>query len=135
MAAIVGRTVRMKKGPLATAVALIGSQNDGVTLANGEIDITDKDDNGYRTLMDTWGVRSLDVNVEGILKDDELISIVTSSTGSVLLQEYTLVVGGFGTFAGDFFLNNLTLGAQANEGVTFTATLLSSGPYTFTATT
>ena len=135
MAAIVGRTVRMKKGPELTAVALVGSQNDGVTLANGEIDITDKDDGGYRTLMDTWGLRSLDVNVEGILKDDELISIATSATGSVLLQEYTLVIGNIGTFAGDFFLNNLTLGASTNEGVTFTAALLSSGAYTYTAAT
>lgn len=135
MSAIVGREVRMKKGPVATAVALIGSKNDSVTLANGEIDQTDKDDNGFRTLMDKWGLRSLDVSVEGILKSAELIAIATSTTGSVLLQEYTLEVGGFGTFSGDFWLSGLTLGAQANEGVTFTATLLSSGEYTFTAAT
>ena len=132
MAAIIGRTVRMKKGPALTAVALIGSNNDGITLANGEVDITDKDDSGYRTLLDTHGVRSLDVSVEGILKSDELIDIATSGTSSVLLQAYTLEVGGFGSFEGDFFLNNLTIGAAAAEGVTFTAALLSSGAFTYT---
>ena len=135
MPAIVGRKVRLKSGTGVSAVGIIGSQNDGITIANGEIDITDKDDNGYRTLHDDWGVRSIDVNVEGILKDVQLITIATSGTGSVLLSDYELDVPGIGTFAGDFWMNNLALGAPSNEGTTFTATFLSSGAYTFTPDT
>lgn len=133
MPAIVGRKVRLKTGTGIGAVGIIGSQNDGITVANGEIDITDKDDNGYRTLHNDWGVRSIDVNVEGVLKDDQLITIATSATGSVLLAEYTLDIVGMGAFVGDFWMNNLQIGATTAEGTTFTATFLSSGAYTFTA--
>lgn len=132
MSAIVGRKVRLKKGIGVSAVGIIGSRNDGVTFANAEVDITDKDDNGYRTLLADWGVRSVDVNIEGILKDDELIVIATSGVTSVLLSDYTLSIEGFGSIACDFFMNNLALGATTNEGVTFTATFLSSGQYTYT---
>lgn len=133
MPALVGRKVRLKTGTGVGAVGIIGSQNDGITLANGEIDITDKDDNGYRTLHTEWGVRSLDVNVEGILKDDQLIDIAVSSSGSVLLAEYTLEILGMGSFVGDFWMNNLQIGAATAEGVSFTATFLSSGAYVYTA--
>lgn len=132
MPAIVGRKVRLKSGTGVSAVGIIGAQNDSVTVANGEIDITDKDDNGYRTLHDDWGVRSIDVSVEGILKDAQLITIATSTSGAVLLSDYELEITGMGTFAGDFWMNNLQIGAPAAEGTSFTATFLSSGEYTWT---
>jgi len=132
MPAIVGRKLRLKTGTGVSAVGIICAQSDSVTIANGEIDITDKDDNGYRTLHNDWGVRSIDVSVEGILKDDQLITVATSATGSVLLSDYELDIDGFGTFAGDFWMNNLQIGAPTAEGVTFTATFLSSGAYTWT---
>ena len=65
--AFVGRKVRLKKGTGVFAVGIIGSQQDDLTVANGEIDVTDKDDNGYHTLLDDWGVRSIDVSINGIL--------------------------------------------------------------------
>ena len=135
MPALVGRKLRFKSGTSTAAVGIVGSQNDGVSMANGEVDVTDKDDNGYRTLLDDWGVRSIDVNVEGILKSTQLITIATSQTPSVLLSDYTLSIEGIGEFVGDFFLNSLSLGATTAEGVTFTATFLSSGEYQFTPAT
>lgn len=47
MAAMIGRRVRLKKGTSTAAVGIVGAQGDDVTIANGEVDITDKDDNGY----------------------------------------------------------------------------------------
>lgn len=130
--AFVGRKVRLKKGAGILAVGIIGSQQDDLTVANGEIDVTDKDDNGYRTLLDDWGVRSIDVSINGIMKDTELLDIATSNSASVLLQEYTLEIGTIGTVTGNFFMNGFTVGAPTAEGTTFTATFLSSGEYEFT---
>lgn len=135
MPALTGRRLRLKNGPILTATAVVGARQEDVTIANGEIDVTDKDDNGYRTLMNDWGQRSIDVSVAGLLKDDSLIEIATSSSGSVLLTEYTLEIEGIGAFEGDFYMNNLQLGAPHDNAVTFTATFLSSGPYTYTAET
>lgn len=132
MPALIGRKVRFKKGPVLTAVGIVGAQDDQTTMNNTEVDITDKDDNGYRTLLDDWGVRSIDITVTGVMKDDDLIDTVTSSTGSVLLQEYVLDMDAFGEITGDFWLQSVQLGATTSEGVSFTATFLSSGEYTFT---
>lgn len=135
MAALIGRKVRLKKGSGVSAVGIIGARQEDITIANGEVDVTDKDDNGYRTLLDDWGQRSVDVSISGLLKDDSLITIATSSSAAVLLQGYELEVDGIGTFAGDFFMNNLQLGAPHDNSVTFSATFLSSGQYTYTAAT
>lgn len=132
MVAMTGRKIRLKKGPAISAVAVIGARQEDITIANGEIDVTDKDDNGYRTLLNDWGQRSIDVTVAGIFKDDELITIATSNSGSVLLTDYTIEIDGIGSFEGDFFMNNLQLGAPHDNSVTFTATFLSSGAYTYT---
>ena len=134
MAAMTGRRIRLKKGSDVAAIGIVGAQGEDVTVANGEVDITDKDDNGYRTLLDDWGVRSIDVSISGILKDNTLIEIATSATGTVLLQEYTLEVGGLGSFSGDFYMNGFTLGAPHDNAATFSATFLSSGVYEFTPT-
>lgn len=133
MAALIGRKVRLKKGTGLAAVGIIGARQEDITIANGEVDVTDKDDSGYRTLLDDWGLRSVDVSIAGVLKDDSLINIATSASPSVLLQGYELEVEGIGTFAGDFFMNGLSLGAPYDNSVTFSATFLSSGPYTYTA--
>ena len=133
MAALIGRKVRLKKGTGLAAVGIVGARQEDITIANGEVDVTDKDDGGYRTLLDDWGVRSIDVSISGLLKDDSLIEIATSNSASVLLQAYELEVDGIGTFAGDFFMNGCTLGAPYDNSVTFSATFLSSGPYTYTA--
>ncbi len=132
MAALIGRKVRLKKGTGVSAVGIIGARQEDITVANGEVDVTDKDDNGYRTLLDDWGVRSIDVSISGLLKDDSLIEVATSPSASVLLQDYELEIEGIGTFAGDFFMNGLSLGAPHDKSATFSATFLSSGVYTYT---
>jgi len=132
MPALIGRKVRLKKGTGVAAVGIIGARQEDITIANGEVDVTDKDDNGYRTLLEDWGQRSVDVSISGLLKDDSLIDIATSASLSVLLQAYELEVEGIGTFTGDFFMNGLTLGAPHDNSVTFSATFLSSGPYLYT---
>ena len=133
MAALIGRKVRLKKGVGIAAIGIIGARQEDLTIANGEVDVTDKDDNGYRALLDDWGVRSIDVSISGLLKDDSLIEIATSSSAAVLLQAYELEIDGIGTFSGDFFMNGLQLGAPHDNSVTFSATFLSSGEYAYTA--
>ena len=133
MPALIGRKVRLKKGVDVAAVAIVGARQEDITVANGEVDVTDKDDNGYRTLLDDWGMRSIDLSMSGLLKDDSLLEIATSASAAVLLQEYTLEIEGIGAFEGNFFMNNLQIGAPHDNAVTFSATFLSSGPYVYTA--
>jgi TP901-1 family phage major tail protein len=127
MAAGSGRKLRIKKG----GVAIAGAQTENLTINNEAIDVTDKDDAGWRTYIADAGVRSIDASVEGVLIDSTLIAV---STGAVsgLLAAYTLEIDGIGDFAGDFYLNSLEIGGETAGAITFTASIQSSGIITFT---
>ena len=129
MVAQVGRKVTFTPGQGGAAV--IGARTKSITLNNESIDITTDDDTGFRTLLgEDPAMRSLDLSIEGVLKDAALIELAMS--GSMLIAGYTLNIPGIGEFAGDFYFGSVEIGASYNEAVTFSATVQSSGSFTFT---
>lgn len=130
MAALVGRKVSFT--PAGGGSAIVGARNKSISFANEGIDITSDDDGGWQTFLAADPAqRGITMTIEGVLKDDTLIGLATGS-GSSLISEYDLAFEGIGTFNGDFHFGNIELGAPYNEAVTFTATVSSSGPITFT---
>jgi TP901-1 family phage major tail protein len=130
MAAQVGRKVTFT--PEVGGAAVIGARTKSITLNNESIDITTDDDTGFRTLLgEDPAMRSLDLSIEGVLKDAALIELAMS--GSMLIAGYTLDIPGIGEFVGDFYFGSVEIGASYNEAVTFSATVQSSGSFTFTA--
>ena len=128
MAALAGRKVRVQVGT--TDVA--GAQTDELTINREHIDITDKDDEGVRTLLDEIGVISMSMTCSGILKDDTLADWA-SDKGDVL-KAMTFVIAGIGTYAGQFGISAFTPGGNDGaEAATFSATFESAGAITFTA--
>jgi len=128
MAAISGRKLRIKRG--STAVA--GARTDNLTINNEPIDITDKDDAGWRTMLADAGVRSVDCEVQGVLQDSTFLALAVG-TASALLEAYTIEVEGIGSFEGKFFLASFAPSGEQADAVTFTASIQSSGQITFTA--
>lgn len=128
MAAISGRKLRVKRG----STAIAGAVTDNLTINNEPVDITDKDDAAWRTLLADVGVRSVDAEVEGVLLDSTLIAVAVG-TAANLLSAHTIEVDGIGDFTGDFYLQSLALTGEQAEATRFTATLQSSGTITFTA--
>jgi len=123
---ISGRLVRINRG----GTAIVGARTDNVVINNEPIDITDKDDSGWRTLLADVGARSFSADVEGVIKDATLLAAVVSATGSVLLAAHTVLITGIAQFSGDFYLSNVALGAEQEGVATFTATLESSDAIT-----
>lgn len=133
MAGLVGRKVTFT--PTEGGTAVIGARTKSVTLNNEGIDISSDDDDGFRTFLAADpAMRSIDMTVEGILKDSSLIELAAAG-GDSLISGYELDFDGIGTFSGDFHFGSIQLGAPYNEAVTFSATIGSSGPFTFTAET
>lgn len=133
MAALVGRKVKFT--PTSGGTAVIGARTKTINFTNEGIDITSDDDDGWRTFHGADPAqRGIEMTVEGVLKDSALIELATVS-GSELIDNYTLEMPGIGTFTGDFHFGSISLGAPYNEAVTFTATINSSGPVTFTPET
>lgn len=130
--AISGRSVRISRA----GSNIVGARADSVTINNEPLDITDKDDSGWRTMLADAGVRTVSCEIEGVLKDDTLLVDSVGTASTALLKECVVTISGIGTLTGDFYLNSLQIGAEQADVVTFTATLESGenmtatiGPY------
>lgn len=122
-----GRLVRISRG----GVTIVGARTDSVTVNAEPIDITDKDDTGWRTLHNDVAMRSVDCEVEGVLKIGTLPAAAVAA-GSVLLGPCVVTIGDLAVFSGNFFLNNVSIGAEQAGTMTFTASLQSGGVVTAT---
>lgn len=121
--ALSGRAVRISRN----GVVIAGAKTDAITVNNDPLDITDKDDLGWRTMLADTGMRTISLDVEGVLKSDQLIDGAVNADASLLLAGAAVNIEGFGTLEGDFFLKSIQLGAEQKDVVTFKATLESSG--------
>lgn len=129
---LVGRAVKAYKGDEETGVQFC-AQTKNLTLGSESIDVTSDCDNGFRTLLSEPAQRSIDMSVEGILRQDDFVGpIIDPTSTTAFLEEWTLVFPGIGSVTGDFFLSNFELGASYNEATTFSSTLESSGEWVFT---
>lgn len=126
--AISGRSLRISRN----GSNIVGARTDNFTINNEPIDITDKDDSGWRTMLADAGTRSISADIEGVLKDTVLIADSVGDATTALLKECVLTVSGIGTLTGDFMLTSLQLGAEQGDAITFTATLESGESMTVT---
>lgn len=127
MAAAKGRELLVKRG----SVVIAGVRTKGVSINNEPIDITSDDDAGYRTLLSTAGTMSVDLSVEGITKDDDLRAVAAAGTG-LMLTDVTIEYPDGAVLAGNFYLASVEETGTYNEAVTFSASLQSSGAFTYT---
>lgn len=118
---------------LKNAVAIAGAQENGVSVDNSPVDITSIGDGGYRTLADFAGMRTLDISISGVWADKTLRDSALGTT--LLLTDITIEFADGGDIAGDFYLANYEETGAHDGAVTFTATLQSSGAWTYTAAT
>lgn len=130
--AISGRSVRISR----EGTTIAGARTDSVTINNEPLDITDKDDAGWRTMLNDVGSRSVSCEVEGVLKNATLLTDSVGTASTALLKECVVTISGIGTLTGDFYLQGLQIGAEQADVVTFSATLESGenmtatiGPY------
>lgn len=126
MAAAKGRDLLVKKG----STVLAGVRTKGISINGEPIDITSDDDDGYRTMLADAGTYSVDLSVEGITKDDTLVAIIMAG-GSLMLTDITIDYPNGKTLSGNFFLNSVEETGTYNEAVTFSASLQSSGTFTY----
>lgn len=128
MAASAGRELLIKKG-----VSVIAGVRTKTVTINGEpIDITSDDDSGFRTLLASAGLRSIDLSVEGVTKDATLRAIV-AGVSSQLLTDITVEYPNGDTIEGDFYLVNIEESGEYQDALTFSASLQSSGAFTYTS--
>ena len=117
---------------------LVGIRTRGFTINAEPVDVTNDDDAGWRTLLAEPGLRSMEVPVAGISSDEILIDAIMEGTTYALSAVVINLATGVGqatpgTLTGDFFLSSLEQTGEHDGAVEFTATLMSSGAITYTA--
>lgn len=132
MAKVAGRKVKIYQGTGGGAVLVAGARSDSITINNEPIDVTDKGDDGWRTLLDDASVRSVEMSVSGMLSGDSLIAASLGPTNG-LFGDYEIRIEGIGTAAGNFFFSNIEVSAPHDGAAEFSATIQSSGVISWTA--
>lgn len=124
MAAQSGREIYISKG----ATRLLGGRAKSLTLNGETVDVTNDDSTGWRELLAEFGVKSVDAEVEGVLKDSVLIAAWFAEG----LEAYTVTITGIGTFTGNWMLSSVPLSGSHDGEITYSGSLQSSGTITFT---
>lgn len=123
-----------------STTTLVGVRTRGFTITNDYVDVTTDDDAGWRKLLLDPGLRSVEVTVGGITSDEILIAeIMAASIASAVLDVNlpTGTAGGVttpGKLAGNFLVSNYEQTGEHDGSVEFTATFMSDGAITYTAT-
>jgi predicted secreted protein len=128
MAAEKGINFKVMKG---VAVICSGILSKKVKYNGEPIDITSDDDNGYRTYLSAPGTKSIDVSIEGVMKDEVLQGLYIGD--DVMMTDVILEFSNGDEIAGDFYLSGLSVDYTHDDAVKFSCDLLSSGEFTFTA--
>lgn len=127
MAAQNGRTLRLKKGDGASPevfTTIAAAQETSMSSEVGEIDITDQDDAGYKTLLE-GGIKSLSISISGVTKAQTLLQAHLAGTISNWQLEYEDTGD---TITGAFQIGSYSdTGANENAAIMFKADLRSSG--------
>ena len=127
--AIVGRNVTATVG----GASLIGELSKNISF-NGEVlDTTDANSSGWTELAAVHGLKSLEMGLNGLLKNLELVGLYFGSSQAVQVV-WTFPDGGT-TITFDAVLSALSVSADANAGGTWDASLASSGVVAYSAGT
>ena len=128
MAGANGRALQIKWD----SVTLVGVRTKGWTATADLVDVTTDDDNGWRTLLATPGLKSVEVTVGGISSDQVLINEFFNGTGETLTGELPTTTG---TISGTFYLSSFEQTGEHDGAVEFSAPFMSSGVVAYTAGT
>ena len=121
------------------STTLVGVRTRGFTVNNEHVDVTTDDDDGWRKLLATPGLRSVEVTVGGITSDEVLVAAImaASITGETLdINLPTGTAAGIttpGTLSGTFQCSSYEQTGEHDGAVEFSATFMSDGAVTYTA--
>lgn len=123
----------IKVGSAASGVLLGGLRTTTFTMNNSPIDISTKDTNGWRELLEDGSLKSVSISGDGIFKDSATDETIRAAVFAGSLSTYTLVFPNNDTIEGTFLVTGYSRTGGYEGAETFTLSLESSGEPTFTA--
>lgn len=127
MAGNYGRKVTLEWG----ASSLLGVREKSLSVNGEPVNVTSDEDDGVQVLLSEDAEKSVQIELSGVTKDDVLRKAKLDG-GAALQEEVTMTYPDGATISGTFQLGPYSEGQPYNEAITFTATLMSTGPVTYT---
>lgn len=128
-----GKDLLMRINRAGVYELVAGFRSNGITINDQMVDITTKDSGDFRELMQGGSFRSISLSGSGLFTSDAAFSEVHSHMLAGTHPDCELTVPGFGTYRGLFQITNLAMTGEYNGEVTYTLSLESASPITFTA--
>lgn len=117
------------------AVTLVGVKSRTISNTNEMVDVTTDDDSGWRTVLADPGLKSVEISVSGVSSDEILLAefFNASTTGETLVVDLPSSLTTPGNVSGLFHLSGFEQSAAHDGAYEFSATFMSSGTVTYTA--
>ena len=128
MASNLGRKLLLK----VDGTVIAGLRTRGLSVNKEPVDVTTDDDAGFRKLLAEAGQVSLDMSIDGITKDDVLRASALTNTTLTLTSVTVEYPNGDELTFDEVMMNSFEESGSYNEAITFTASLQSSGEWTYT---
>lgn len=117
------------------STTLVGVRTRTVSNSNELVDVTNDDDNGWRTLLATPGVKSVEVTVGYVASDEVLLAEFYNSsvTGETMDIDLPSSLATPGSISGTFMVQSHEMEGEHDGEYSATTTFVSSGTVTYTA--
>lgn len=132
MAAQKGRNLLLKQGTAASGTTIAGMRATGLTINNEQVDTTNKDSNGWRTMLEDAGTQSVDITVEGVFTDAAVEETVRGYAFSNSINAFGILFGNGDTLDGSWAISSYQRSGSFNNEETYSMTLQSSGAVLYT---
>lgn len=125
-------SVRVSTGPDVFTV-IGGIRSESLTINSETVDVTDKDGNGWRELLQGAGITSMSIKGSGVVSDNTVFTdhIMVAKMADTHLK-IKLESGLGDIFTGVFAIPSVERGGEYNKEETFSISLESAGEITYT---
>jgi TP901-1 family phage major tail protein len=127
-----GKNLLLKMGTGGAAVVVAAMRSTRFSVNGETVDITNKDSNGMRTLLDGAGVAKLSISASGLLSGNSQSTDMVSRTLARSLDSYRLEFDNGDVIEGAFQITSFEAVGDYNGEQTYSITLDSSGALTLT---
>ena len=112
---------------------VLTARTTDMTINSEMVDVTAKDTNGWRDLMDGTGMKSMTISLEGPFKDATYEETLRGYAHAGSINAYTLTSANGDSWAGNFQITSYSRAGTYNGEETYSMTLESAGEVIFTA--
>lgn len=129
-----GKDFLLKLGTWAGGNAIADCRTHTLKIGNEQVEITNKSSNSFRTLLEGAGTKSLGITFGGVVSNDTYFETFQGYAFANSIN--AMALGGIAdsdVIEGSFAVSDFEITGEYNGEQTFTATLMSSGSYSLTA--